>query len=105
PPALLVGVLVLDQSRLVVAPAQAPPRHELDAGLDDEHAAEPFADRLRKRGISRFTLRKLDADGERRLLLDALRARLHNDVAADGGDERTHDFADRRREDVHTAHD
>ena len=39
---------MLDELRLVLAPAQAPPRHELHAGLDDEHLAEPVADRIGK---------------------------------------------------------
>ena len=43
--------LALDERRLVLAAPQAPPRHEIDLRLDDEHVAQSLTDRVRERGI------------------------------------------------------
>src|SRR5215216_3068090 len=62
---------VLDEFRLVLTALQGPPRHEVDVGLDDERVAQPGPDGVGKRRIGRRTARELDADRQRRLLLDA----------------------------------
>src|SRR5919106_3369302 len=36
----------LDKVRLVLAPVQAPPRDEVDAGLDDKYVANSLTDRI-----------------------------------------------------------
>src|SRR4051795_10128650 len=43
--------LALDQSRFVLAALQRAPWHELDGRLDDEHLAQPLADRGREVGV------------------------------------------------------
>ena len=73
--------------------------------LDDEHLAQPVADRLRERRVGRRPRAELDAHGQRRLLLHACRLRPDQDLAADVGGERAHDLADRGREDVDAADD
>ena len=55
------------------------------ARLNDEGAADSLTDRAREVGVGRRTVRELDADRERRLLLDARRGGPHEDVAADAG--------------------
>jgi FkbM family methyltransferase len=55
----------LHQSGLVLAPLQAPPRQQLDLGLDDEHISEPGADRVRKRRVAHPPVGELDTDRER----------------------------------------
>src|SRR4051812_49591088 len=96
--------LVLDEFRLVLAALQAAPGDQLDSGLDDERGAQPLADRLRELRAGRRAARELDADRQRRLLLDTGRARPQEDVAA-GLREAAHDLADGRGEDVDAAHD
>ena len=72
---------------------------------DDEHAAQSLTDRLRELRVRAAPRRQLDDHGKRRLLLHAGRPRLDEDVAAHPRRERSDDVADRRREDVHAAHD
>src|SRR3954470_14403601 len=95
----------LDEHRLVLASLQASPRDELDLGLDDEHAPQSLADRLRQLVIRRRVLAELDRDRQRRLLLHAWIPRPDEDVAADHRRERVHDLAHSRRKDVHSADD
>src|SRR5215217_757977 len=76
---------VLHQSRLVLAPPQASPWDELDARLDDQHVAQSLADRVGQAVTPVGVARELDDDGQRRLLLHAVRLRLDQDVPADLG--------------------
>src|SRR3954451_3457993 len=102
---LLRGRLVLDEFRLVLAALQGAPGHELDASPDDEGGAQLLADRLGQRVVAARAARELDADRQRRLLLDARRPRADEDVAADVGGEAADDLAHRRGEHVHAADD
>ena len=95
----------LDQLRLVLAALEAPPRHELDAGLDDEHVTQSLTDRVRERRPLRPAARRARRDRQRRLLLHARRLRPDEHVAADPRRELADDLADRRREDVDAADD
>ncbi len=72
------------QFRLVLTAAQASPRDQLDPRLDDQRAAQPGTDRIGERRRRRRALGELDADRERRVLLDAGRLGTNEDVAADG---------------------
>src|SRR3954470_7139856 len=102
---LLRGRLVLDEFRLVLAALQGAPGHELDASPDDEGGAQLLSDRLGERVVGARPAGELDADRQRRLLLDPRRLRADEDVAADVGREAAHDLAHRRGEHVHAADD
>src|SRR3954454_20116570 len=65
--------LVLDEFRLVLTALQAPPRHELDVGLDHERVAKSLADGLGEARVRGGPLGELDAHRQRWLLLDARR--------------------------------
>src|SRR5215210_4767241 len=97
--------LALDQFRLVLAALQGAPGHQLDAGLDDERVAQTLANRVGERVVGARAARELHAHRERRLLLDAGRARPDEDVAAHVRGERADDLAHRRGEDVDAADD
>src|SRR5688572_15829634 len=62
---------VLDELRLVLAALQGAVGHELDPGLHDERLADAVADRAGERVVRRPLASELDADRQRRLLLDA----------------------------------
>src|SRR6476661_2583009 len=102
---LRMSLSVLDELRLVITALQAAPRHEVDAGLHDQHAAQALADRLGQRVVGGRVGRELDAHGQRRVLLDAVRGRPNEHVPADARGERADDLADGRWEDVDAAHD
>ena len=78
---------MLDEFRLVVAALQAAPGHELDPRLDDERFAQALSDGVGQRVVGGAAARELDADRQRRILLDAGRGGPHQDVAADVGRE------------------
>src|SRR5436309_213035 len=61
------STLMLDEPRFVLAAAQAAERHELDARLHDERAADAVADRGRELLVAARPARELDADRKRRL--------------------------------------
>src|SRR3954469_23851727 len=97
--------LGLNESALVVAALQAPPRDELDARRDDERVTQPRGDRLRQIRVGLRPLGDLDADRQRRVLLDARRRGPDEDVAADARRERADHLAHGGREDVDAADD
>src|SRR5262249_42042729 len=99
------GLELLDEFRLVLTALQAPPRHELDAGLDHERVAKSFADRLGEGGVRGRPLGELDAHRQRGVLLDARRLRPDEDVPADIRGESADDLADGGREHVDAADD
>src|SRR3954470_24510217 len=66
---------VLNQFRLVLAPLQDPERDEVDVGLDHQDLAQAGANRLREGLVAGCPRRQLDAEGQRRILLDAGRRR------------------------------
>src|SRR5436190_12237265 len=96
---------VVDESRLVLAAPEASPWHEVHAGLDDEHGADPLTNRVGECRLPARAARELDGDRQRRLLLDARALRPDEDVAADLRREAADDLAHGRREDVHAAHE
>src|SRR6476646_4805981 len=100
-----LDLVLLDEFRLVLTALQAAPRHEVDAGLDHQRVAQSLADRLGERRIGRRPLGELDADRQRRVLLDARCARADEDVPADVGREGADDLAHGGREDVDPADD
>src|SRR5918997_2491455 len=66
--------LVLDELGFVLASREAPPRDELDGGLDHQQLPQSGANRLGQRGVRLEVGRELDADRKRRPLLDPPRA-------------------------------
>ena len=98
-------VVVLDELRFVLAALQGAPRHEVDAGLHDEHGAQALADAVGEALVGVGVAGQLDADRQRGVLLDAVRARAHEDVSADVGREGADDFAHGAGEDVDAADD
>src|SRR6476646_10603349 len=97
--------LVLDEFRLVLAALQGPPRHEVDPRGHKQRAAQAVADRLGQRLVGARAARELDADRQRRLLLDARVRRPHEDVAGDPGLEGADDLAHGGGEQVDAADD
>src|SRR3954453_23659300 len=97
--------LGLNESALVVAALQGPPGDELNARRDDERVAQPRRDRLRQLRVGLGAVGDLDADRQRRLLLDARRRGPDEDVAAHARRERPDDLAHGGREDVDAADD
>src|SRR3954451_17417057 len=67
---LRMKLLALDQFRFVLAALQRPPRHQLDASLDDERTAQPRPDPVREFHTRPRVARELDCDRQRRVLLD-----------------------------------
>src|SRR4051812_34943178 len=94
-----------DELRLVLAALQGSPRHELDSRLDDERVAQLLADRVGQALVGARAAGELNADRQRRLLLDAARPRPDEDVAADVGREAADHLAHRGREHVDAAYD
>src|SRR5579872_502446 len=101
----MLSAALLDELRFVLAPGQAAPRNQLDAGRDEQEVPDPLADLVRELALTGPVAGELDAQRERRGLFDSAPLRADEDVAADGGTEGAHDLAQRRGEDVDAAHD
>src|SRR3954454_11703870 len=92
--------LGLYESALVLAALQGPPWDELHARGDDQRLAQPVADRLGEALLGLGPAGDLDADRQRRLLLDARRRGPDQDVAAHARREGPDHLAHRGREHV-----
>src|SRR4051795_11941132 len=101
----MIRMSAIYQLRLVLAPLERPPGHQVDPRLHYEHAADPLTNRVGEVRVLAPFPGELDDHRQRRFLPHARRRGRHADVAADVGREAGHDLADRRREDVDSAHD